>query len=138
LQLGRTGFEHVRGVLRGLDGWLAEGRVVATFPMIDLDTFVDAVSRADAGPVLDIRSPAEWQAGHLPGSIHAICPTWVRVFPPNRQRTARSGSRCEPVSRLDRRRVARTRRTTAGRVESMRVPDALDRLHQHPLAGVAG
>lgn len=65
-QLGRIGRDDLTGVVRfeGLDREAA----VSSYPTVGVDEFAAAV---DAGAqVLDVRSPAEWEAGHLPGSVH--------------------------------------------------------------------
>jgi len=65
-QLGRIGFEEVRGVIRDLPDWdvgLESHRVVG------LAEFVSAVERGEQ--VLDVRSPTEWASGTIPGSTLA-------------------------------------------------------------------
>ena len=91
VQLARIGFEHVRGVLRGVDAWRAEGRRLRELPTLDVETFARALTNGDAGCVLDVRSPAEWQAGSLPGSTHGIFRNWFRSSLPSYLRTPRSG-----------------------------------------------
>jgi hydroxyacylglutathione hydrolase len=80
-QLGRIGFEQVRGVLRGLDHWRTDRRPLASFPTVDVATFADAVRSRQVGQVLDVRSPAEWQAGHLSDSVHWYLPDLVDGVP---------------------------------------------------------
>jgi glyoxylase-like metal-dependent hydrolase (beta-lactamase superfamily II) len=72
-QLARIGYEDVRGTLRGLDGWRAAGYPLSAYRAVDVAEFADA-RRGEARQVLDVRSPAEWQAGHLPGSVHRYLP----------------------------------------------------------------
>jgi hydroxyacylglutathione hydrolase len=80
-QLGRIGFDQVRGVLRGVDGWRADGGPLATYRTVDVDTFAAAVARGEARQVLDVRSPAEWAAGHLEGSTYHYVPDLVSSMP---------------------------------------------------------
>jgi rhodanese-related sulfurtransferase len=81
VQLGRIGFEQLRGVLRAMDPWVASARRVNSFETVDLDRFVDAVRTGLARQVLDVRSPAEWEQAHLPGSIHAYVPDLANAIP---------------------------------------------------------
>jgi rhodanese-related sulfurtransferase len=70
IQLGRIGFDRVGGVLRGLDTWRDEGRPLESFDTVDVPDFATAVRGDAARQVLDVRAPAEWEIGHLDGSIH--------------------------------------------------------------------
>lgn len=73
-ELGRIGFERIEGVMRGMDGWVASGRAVASFETADIQRLV---AEMDADPelqVVDVRDPLEWEAGHLPGSTHHYVP----------------------------------------------------------------
>jgi hydroxyacylglutathione hydrolase len=81
VQLGRIGFENVVGFVRGLDAWRAEERPLAHFPSVDRLTFADAIRRGRAGLLLDVRSPAEWAAGHLTGAVHRYLPDLVDGMP---------------------------------------------------------
>lgn len=73
-QLGRIGFERVRGVLRGVDGWRAAGNPLVSFETVDVDGMVAALEQGTPLQVLDVRGPAEWEAGHLDGSLHSYLP----------------------------------------------------------------
>jgi rhodanese-related sulfurtransferase len=81
VQLGRIGFDRVEGVLRGLEAWRAEGRPVESFQTVDVAGFAAAVRRAPDGQVLDVRTPAEFEAAHLPGSIHRYAPDLSEAVP---------------------------------------------------------
>ncbi len=70
VQLARIGYEDVRGVLRGMAGWRQAGGRLASYERVDVERFARAVAGGEAAQVLDVRTPAEWQAGHLPGAIH--------------------------------------------------------------------
>jgi hydroxyacylglutathione hydrolase len=80
-QLGHIGFERVLGVVRGVDSWRVEGYPVASFRTVDVGTFAKAVQNGQAPQVLDVRSPAEWQAGHLLGSVHHYLPGLAAAIP---------------------------------------------------------
>lgn len=73
-QLGRIGFDDVRGVLRGVAGWRESGSALASYRLVDPATFANAMQRGETRQVLDVRSPAEWEAGHLAGSVHRYVP----------------------------------------------------------------
>ncbi len=82
VQLARIGYEDVRGVLRGLAGWHASGAPLATLETIDTDRFARAVATGQAPQILDVRTPAEWQAGHLPRALHRFVADLVDGVPP--------------------------------------------------------
>ena len=75
LRLGRVGFDRILGHLADLGGVLRAnpGRV----RRLKKTSAVDLVRREDAGTlpaILDVRSPAEFAAGHLPGACHIPLP----------------------------------------------------------------
>lgn len=78
--LGRVGFEHVRGLLRGGP---ASG---TSYRTVNVDEFVEAVKSGAARQVLDVRSPAEVEAGSVPGAAHHYLPD-LRDGPPRELRT---------------------------------------------------
>ena len=69
VQLGRIGFEHVQGVLRGVDGWRRAGLPLERYDTVDVAEFAEAVRSGRARQVLDVRSPLEYRAGYLEGSL---------------------------------------------------------------------
>jgi glyoxylase-like metal-dependent hydrolase (beta-lactamase superfamily II)/rhodanese-related sulfurtransferase len=70
-QLVRIGYEHVEGVLDGgLDAWQAGGRPVRSYPTAGVDDLCRAYMEGRSPRVLDVRQQAEWDAGHIPGSLH--------------------------------------------------------------------
>ena len=81
-QLGRIGFERVRGVLRGVDGWRQAGTALRAFATVGVDRFVAALDTGTARQVLDVRAPAEWEAGHLAESAHVYVPDMPTGVPP--------------------------------------------------------
>lgn len=62
----RIGYDRPVGWLP-FDAWRTSGRAVAAFPVI---TIQDLRERLDELRVLDVRQPAEWEAGHIEGAIH--------------------------------------------------------------------
>ena len=81
VQLGRIGFDRVKGVLRGLDGWQAEGRPLASYRTVGADAFAGALADGSARQILDVRAPAEWEIGSLPGAVHRYVPDLVDGAP---------------------------------------------------------
>jgi rhodanese-related sulfurtransferase/glyoxylase-like metal-dependent hydrolase (beta-lactamase superfamily II) len=63
-----VGITRVAGRLAGgMTSWREEKRPTAAVERIDV---VGLAARAGAVQILDVREPAEWEAGHIPGSIH--------------------------------------------------------------------
>ena len=81
VQLGRIGFDHVQAVLRGMAGWQGAGRARSSYLTVDLAGFLELLSGGDTAQVLDVRSPAEWNAGHLVGAVHRYVPDLVAGAP---------------------------------------------------------
>lgn len=68
--LEAVGFRRIRGYLAGgLNAWRAGGLAAETTPAIDVPGLAGKL-RAGEVVVLDVRSAAEWEAGHVEGSIH--------------------------------------------------------------------
>ncbi len=81
-QLAQIGFEDVRGVLRGVFQWEQERHPLAEFKTVTPEQFAAAVRAGAARQILDVRSPAEWQADHLPQAIHGYVPDLADRIPP--------------------------------------------------------
>ncbi|MDX6601762.1 MAG: hypothetical protein QOF13_964 [Solirubrobacterales bacterium] len=61
----------VRGFLGGgMTAWRAEDRPVARIEAIDLAELARRLDGEDGPQVLDVRGAAEYEEGHIPGSIH--------------------------------------------------------------------
>jgi hydroxyacylglutathione hydrolase len=71
--LARIGVDRVLGVVRGLDRRADLG----SFPLVDVAALDAALAAGRARQVLDVRAPAEWRAGHLPGALHRHLPDLV-------------------------------------------------------------
>jgi glyoxylase-like metal-dependent hydrolase (beta-lactamase superfamily II)/rhodanese-related sulfurtransferase len=68
--LEAVGFRHIRGYLAGgLNAWRAAGLEAGTTPALDIPGLADKLRNAEV-VLLDVRSAAEWKAGHVEGSIH--------------------------------------------------------------------
>jgi hydroxyacylglutathione hydrolase len=71
LRLGRIGFDHVKGYLRDGMGALAERQdLVWSTERVNAFTLSEELASTNPPLVLDIRSPREWSAKHLNGSIN--------------------------------------------------------------------
>jgi hydroxyacylglutathione hydrolase len=63
-----VGVRNLGGYLAGgMTSWRAEGREVESVERIDISHLHD---RDGSLQVLDVREDAEWQQGHIPGSVH--------------------------------------------------------------------
>jgi glyoxylase-like metal-dependent hydrolase (beta-lactamase superfamily II)/rhodanese-related sulfurtransferase len=69
-QLSRIGFDRVVGHLDGgLDAWQADGRQVASYPVLSAQEAASAQARGQTGELLDVRQPIEWRdEGIVPGA----------------------------------------------------------------------
>ena len=67
--LAGIGLDRVAGYWNAevIDEWRSSGRRLQTSRAISLEELVDAVA-ADRVTAVDVRSPAEWAAGHLAGA----------------------------------------------------------------------
>lgn len=72
LRLARVGIERVSGYLRdGIAGWIGEGRPVQQTPQVSVEQLHRLLAEdRQALQLIDVRRPAEWQAGHLEGARH--------------------------------------------------------------------
>ena len=68
--LEAVGFRHIRGYLAGgINAWRAAGLAFGTTPALDVPGVAERLKKEEI-ILLDVRDPAEWEAGHLKGSIH--------------------------------------------------------------------
>ena len=77
--LARIGFDHVRGVLRGMDAWAEAENEVVSHETITARQFLELAQ--DDLQVLDVRSPSEWREDHFEDSIHCYLPDLVTSIP---------------------------------------------------------
>ncbi len=70
VRLARVGIENVRGYLiADVDHWLSEGLGVELIRQLSVNELNERLASGDL-QVLDVRRPAEYQTGHVPGAIH--------------------------------------------------------------------
>jgi rhodanese-related sulfurtransferase len=66
MRLARVGIENVDGFIdRGILGWTAAGKTTQDLPQIDVAGLHDNIRDFD---VVDVRRPAEYAGGHVPGA----------------------------------------------------------------------
>src|SRR5262249_27950631 len=71
MRLARVGLENVAGYLDGgILAWHESGRPLATTEQISVDELQHRLDEGKAGQLVDVRRPAEWQAGHIPAARH--------------------------------------------------------------------
>jgi hydroxyacylglutathione hydrolase len=67
----RIGYELPIGWLAGgMFAWRTAGKPIETLQLWSVDDLRDALRRRSDLLVLDVRQPAEWRAGHVPGARH--------------------------------------------------------------------
>jgi len=68
--LEAVGFRHIRGYLAGgINVWRASGLQTGTTLALDIPGLAERLKKGEV-VLLDVRSAAEWAAGHVEGSIH--------------------------------------------------------------------
>ncbi len=72
VQMARIGRDDIEFVLDGLEGWRSEGQPVSSFRTVGIDEFRAAM--AENRTIVDVRSPGEYEAGHVEGSVHSYVP----------------------------------------------------------------
>lgn len=71
LRLGRIGFDHVKGYLRGgMESLAARPDLVWPTERVSPLAVAEELGKADSPLVLDIRNPHEWTAKHIDGSVN--------------------------------------------------------------------
>lgn len=72
--LMRVGLTRVPAVLEGgLKAWTMSGRPFVTLPQMSVHTLHERLDDPDL-QIVDVRAPAEWDQGHLPGARYAFLP----------------------------------------------------------------
>ena len=70
-RLIRVGYENLVGWLEGgMDAWKAAGGELGTLGVIEPADLKALLSIKAAPTVLDVRTPSEWEAGHIEGAVH--------------------------------------------------------------------
>jgi hydroxyacylglutathione hydrolase len=71
VRLGRIGFDHVRGYLRGgMEALAARPDLVWPTERITASAVAEELAQAEAPLLLDVRNPREWAAKHIEGSVN--------------------------------------------------------------------
>jgi hydroxyacylglutathione hydrolase len=70
-QLLRVGFDRIEGhVAGGIDAWRAAGLPISRMPQITVQQLRERLGRDEDLAVVDVRTPHEWNDGHVEGAIH--------------------------------------------------------------------
>ena len=70
-RLIRVGYENLVGWLDGgMDAWRAAGGELGTLGVIEPSELKAKLADGSAPGVLDVRTPSEWEAGHIEGAVH--------------------------------------------------------------------
>lgn len=70
-RLVRVGYESIVGWLDGgMDAWRAAGGESATLGIVEPGILRALLETGNAPVVLDVRTPGEWDAGHIEGALH--------------------------------------------------------------------
>lgn len=67
-ELFRIGYDSVLGWLEGgIGSWIRSGRPLTSLGQISVQNLKDRLGK---GTLLDVRTPAEWESGHIAGATH--------------------------------------------------------------------
>ena len=70
-QLIRIGYERIEGYLAGgMESWCTSGRQVRSYLTAGVDDLCQAYVTGQPIQILDVRQQKEWEAGHVPDSLH--------------------------------------------------------------------
>jgi hydroxyacylglutathione hydrolase len=73
-QLARVGFTNIEGYLAGgMDAWLGAGLSVQALPLMTVHALKKSLPAGDL-QVVDVRTPTEWEGGHVPGARYLFLP----------------------------------------------------------------
>lgn len=71
MRLGRIGFDHVQGYLRGgMEALAARPDLVSPTERLSAPTVAEELANAQPPLLLDVRNPREWGAKHIDGSLN--------------------------------------------------------------------
>ena len=83
----RVGLDGIRGYLKGgMKAWIEAGLDQAHIPQIGVRELSWQLKQSVKPFVLDVRSPAEWKAGHIEGAVHipgGSLPNHIDQIPPD-------------------------------------------------------
>ncbi len=91
VRLARVGIETVAGYLEGgIAAWEKAGLPLEQVPQISVHDLKELLSTQHSAPstaLVDVRRPAEWQAGHIAGALHhplnSLSQSWQSLNPPS-------------------------------------------------------
>jgi len=70
-RLARIGYERIAGWLEGgMGAWRAAGGEMAVTPQVDPASVRNALAESGPPTILDVRTPGEWEAGHIDGAVN--------------------------------------------------------------------
>ncbi len=70
-ELHRIGYDNIYGYLAGgIGSWLFSGRPVEKLAQLSVQELKDRLERHNLPHLVDVRTPAEWRSGHIPGAVH--------------------------------------------------------------------
>jgi len=70
-QLLRVGFDRIEGYIGGgIDAWRAAGLPISRMPQITVQQLRERLGRGEDLAVVDVRTPHEWNDGHVEGATH--------------------------------------------------------------------
>jgi rhodanese-related sulfurtransferase len=73
MRLGRIGFDRIAGTLRGgIAAARSRPEVLAGGGRLDAAGLAQRLAEAAPPLVVDVRTPAEWEAGHIEGALHLV------------------------------------------------------------------
>jgi hydroxyacylglutathione hydrolase len=78
-QLARIGYDNLRGVFVDLGGWVTGHRSLVSYDIVTQSQVSAGASRGER--ILDVRSPAEYEGGHVEDSSHAYVPDLSEAGP---------------------------------------------------------
>ena len=71
----RTGFNRFAGYLAGsMTAWASGGHEIETLAQLHVQDLAARLSHPGERSILDVRSPQEWEKGHVPGARHLFLP----------------------------------------------------------------
>ncbi len=67
----RAGYDRLIGYLAdGVSGWAMQGKQLDHLPQLTVDSLKHVLAKYSDHVVLDVRTDAEWQNGHIEGAVH--------------------------------------------------------------------
>lgn len=80
-QYVQIGMDAVAGVMWGMDEWIASGREVRTYDVLELPEFLEQYKAGHTGAILDVRMASEFADGALEGSVNTYLPDLQKDMP---------------------------------------------------------